>query len=66
MAFISKTFLKCDRCGGAQEAPAAGWLALGGDRHLCPACAAEYLRKKWHMERELMRLAGAKTVEVEI
>lgn len=66
MAYIRKAFLKCDRCGGAQEAPAEGWLALGDDRHLCPDCAANYLRKKWNMERDLMRLAGARTVEVEI
>ncbi len=46
--------------------PLAGWLAVEGGRHLCPACAGPYLAKKHEMEAELRRLSGGRTIEFDI
>lgn len=46
--------------------PLAGWLAVDGERHLCPTCATPYLEKKREMEAELRRLSGGRSVEFDI
>ena len=43
-----------------------GWIATDRDHHLCPECARPYLDKKDEMERELKRLAGIETIEVDL
>ena len=36
------------------------------DRDLCPNCTESHLAKKREMERELKRLAGIETIEVDL
>ncbi|MBR3317326.1 MAG: hypothetical protein IKG21_05870 [Atopobiaceae bacterium] len=50
----------------AREAGLDGWIETGENHHLCPSCAKPYLDKKAEMERELKRLAGIETVEVDL
>lgn len=43
-----------------------GWITTQGTHHLCPSCARPYLAKKAEMERELKRLAGIETLELDL
>jgi hypothetical protein len=43
-----------------------GWIETDRNHHLCPRCAGPYMDKKREMERELKRLAGIETIEVDI
>lgn len=79
---IKKAFLSCDKCGKVQEigwtdedpfsiaAPPderrEGWFSPDREHHLCPSCAAAYKAKEAEMRRELNRLAGIKSIEVDI
>lgn len=81
MALVRKLLVVCDKCGSHVEVsedsqdsshvsdrePAVlGWLEIDGDHHLCPACAAAYIKRRREMERELKELAGIRTYEVSI
>lgn len=68
MSLVKKAELWCDRCGASVEVdprapsvlldPAAkGWLSVGDERHLCPACAKAYEEKKAALDEELQRFA---------
>ena len=50
----------------ARNAGLDGWIQTGNNHHLCPSCAKPWLLKKEEMERELNRLAGVDTIEVDI
>lgn len=82
MPLVKKVIAVCDKCGATQElrpdepdpfSPAAlpddrreGWFSPDREHVLCPSCAAVYSARKEAMERELRRLAGIKTMEIEI
>ncbi len=81
MALVRKLLVVCDKCGSHVEAPevsqdpfhaserdpaVSGWLEIDGDHHLCPACAAAYVKRRREMVRELNDLAGIRTYEVSI
>jgi hypothetical protein len=82
MSIVRKMLVICDRCGKHQEIrwdeddPFSefaladerrdGWFAPDHDHHLCPGCASAYKRKEDEMRRELKRLAGIKTIEVDV
>ena len=81
MALVRKLLVVCDKCGSHVEVPedsqdsshvsdrepaVLGWLEIDGDHHLCPACAAAYIKRRREMERELKELAGIRTYEVSI
>lgn len=50
----------------SEHASLDGWIETQPRHHLCPTCARPYLAKKDEMERELKRLAGIETIEVDI
>lgn len=82
MSYFTKRFLQCDRCGkvietchdvaklglgmAARECGLDGWIETERNHHLCPDCARPYLAKKEEMGRELKRLAGIKSIEVDL
>lgn len=53
MAFVTKRYVECDRCGASEHADEhdaefdiakthPGWIRASGDRLLCPECAPGY------------------------
>lgn len=81
MSIIRKMFVICDKCGARREipfdqgdpfSPASGseiyreWFSPDRIHHLCPDCAAVYKARKEEMDRELKKLAGIETIEVDI
>ena len=81
MALIRKMLAVCDKCGDKAELPFTeddpfyrftpgevpeGWFAPDRGHHLCPACAAVYKARKAEYDRELKKLAGIETIEIDI
>ena len=64
---LPNDFTGCGFGGAAaRDAGFGDWVDAGGGHHLCPTCAVPYLHKKADMERELKRLAGFDTIEVDL
>lgn len=82
MSLVRKMVVVCDKCGNHQEIAwseddpfsvaalpderRAGWFTPDHDHHLCPSCAAAYKAKEAEMQRELKRLAGISTIEIDV
>ena len=81
MSLVRKMVAICDKCGAVAELPFTetdpfnhlapgdvpdGWFAPDRAHHLCPACAEVYKARKAEYDRELKKLAGIKTIEVDI
>lgn len=49
-----------------RDTPWREWLRIGGKHDLCPDCAGAYTDKQAEYERELKKLAGIKTIELDL